>query len=159
MDKSLAQRIIKTRSSLGWTQNELAQASGVAAAQISRYEQGRSQPRTEVISKLANALNVKFEWLLKGEGEIDANLPMQDLPRPNGWAVEALELPQETIEDLQRFAKENGITTEAMLSKVILSGLKAWRDEHLPDEPKLASIEKRLARIEAAVGVKKLRDH
>lgn len=66
MDNELATRLIKARSDKGWSQADLANESGVAAAQISRYEQGRSRPRPEVLSKLAKAMGVDFSWLSMG---------------------------------------------------------------------------------------------
>ena len=65
----LAKRLIAARSKQGLSQQALADASGVAAAQISRYESSRSAPRPEVTAKLAKALGVSFEWLLEGHGE------------------------------------------------------------------------------------------
>jgi len=66
MDNELATRLIKARSDKGWSQADLANESGVAAAQISRYEQGRSKPRPEVLAKLARAMGVDFNWLSLG---------------------------------------------------------------------------------------------
>lgn len=66
MDNTLASRLVQARSQRGQSQMELATSSGVAAAQISRYESGRSKPRTEVVARLAKALDVSFEWLLNG---------------------------------------------------------------------------------------------
>jgi len=69
MDDTLANRLVQARSLRGWSQMDLASSSGVAAAQISRYESGRSKPRTEIVARLAKALEVHFEWLLSGSEE------------------------------------------------------------------------------------------
>lgn len=63
------QRLISARSIKGLSQQALAEASGVAAAQVSRYESGKSFPRPEVVAKLSRALVVDFDWLLKGIGK------------------------------------------------------------------------------------------
>ena len=159
MDTPLAQRITKARSSLGWSQAELAQASGIAAAQISRYEQGRSHPRPEAIGKLAKALNVQFEWLLTGEGPMDANLPVQEMSAPKDWVIESIDLPDESRQKLERLAQLSGVTVEAMIYKIILQGLQEAEPVANPRDPGLKDIEKRLARIEAAISPKKIRAH
>lgn len=64
----LSERLIKARSERGWSQQTLANTSGIAPAQISRYELGSSSPRSEVVMRLAKALGVSYEWLRDGGG-------------------------------------------------------------------------------------------
>ena len=72
---NFADRLIRSRSQHGWSQLELSKASGVAAAQISRYEQGNNTPRPQVVAKLAAALKVSFDWLLSGAAKDAADVP------------------------------------------------------------------------------------
>jgi len=67
--EDFARRLVAARSAKGWSQQVLADASAVAAAQISRYESGRSNPRPALVARLSNALEVPFEWLLEGRGQ------------------------------------------------------------------------------------------
>ena len=67
-DNSLAMRMIERRAELGLSQEQLAEATGIASTQISRYESGKHKPRGKAIIKLAHALNVNFSWLLFGDG-------------------------------------------------------------------------------------------
>ena len=64
----LSERLIKARSERGWSQQDLANSSGIAPAQISRYEVGSNRPRSVVVMRLAKALGVSYEWLQDGDG-------------------------------------------------------------------------------------------
>lgn len=112
----LAQRLIEARSRKGWSQADLATFSGVAAAQISRYESARSVPRSEVAGKLAGALGVSFNWLLWGreldEPSTSYELELELTPEEHDLltkAAAALELDEEEAvkhffnEAMQRF--------------------------------------------------------
>ena len=50
----------------GLTQEQLAKSAGVTQAQISYYERGLNVPNVDVALKLARALGVKVEDLMKG---------------------------------------------------------------------------------------------
>ena len=60
----LAERIKQLRKEKGWSQDELAQHSGVDGRQISRYENGRITPSVDVVIKLAKTLGVSTDYLL-----------------------------------------------------------------------------------------------
>jgi transcriptional regulator with XRE-family HTH domain len=142
MDENLSFRLIKARSAMGWSQQGLAEVSGVAAAQISRYESGRSAPRSEVVAKLARALGVQFEWLANGVGPLDTGA---DVPKyPEGTSVFPLDIPPEHYEAIEKFAKEEGLTMEMALRKLVLDGLE--RRTSARDE--LDGIRRRLDKLE-----------
>lgn len=61
----LAANVIAARHRLGMTQAELAQASGIAQQQISRIEQGTRDARLDTLVRLAQALQVDADALLK----------------------------------------------------------------------------------------------
>lgn len=94
-------RLVKARSTKGWSQLDLSNVSGVAAAQISRYEQGTNTPRPQVIARLANALGVSFPWLLSGAGGATE-------PSRAGKTVIHIELPTGLVQQLQDAASQNG---------------------------------------------------
>lgn len=54
----------------GWTQGQLAESAGVTQAQISLYESGAHLPSIDVAVKMARALGVTAEDLMKG-GEVN----------------------------------------------------------------------------------------
>lgn len=53
----------------GWNQQDLANASGVSQANISRYIRGKQKPGIEILSKIAHALGIKITDL------VDENKP------------------------------------------------------------------------------------
>lgn len=63
---TLGQRLRHLRESQGLTLRQLAEKSGVNHASIGNIETGeRSDPRTSIMVKLAHALGVSVEELLK----------------------------------------------------------------------------------------------
>lgn len=60
-------RFKNARTSKHLTIHELADLSNVSASEISWIETGRTIPKTETLEKLAKALNIDINYLLKGE--------------------------------------------------------------------------------------------
>lgn len=73
----LPERIKFARGMYGWKQSDLAQASGVEQASISRYESGErvSGVSVDTILRLSKALRVSLVWLATGEGTVFGNGP------------------------------------------------------------------------------------
>ena len=111
VNSSVGQRLIKARSGHGWSQQELSEVSGVAAAQISRYESGRNTPRPEVIAKLAKAVAVRFEWLAYGEGHIEDGTEVPRYPSSKKVWLE-LEVDDELRNAVESFAEDEGVSYE-----------------------------------------------
>ena len=65
--QKLATELKILRGRKGWTQSQLATKSGVSVASIQFIEQNfdQRQPRVETLIKIANALEIKEEELLK----------------------------------------------------------------------------------------------
>ena len=60
------QRIKALRERKGWSQSELARRAGVTSQYIVQLESGaRKNPSLDVLRKLADALDVKVESLLR----------------------------------------------------------------------------------------------
>ena len=55
------------------TQKQLAQLSGIAEASICRYLRGDSEPRLDIIAKIANALDVSEAYLIGETNEKKAD--------------------------------------------------------------------------------------
>jgi transcriptional regulator with XRE-family HTH domain len=151
------ERLIKARSGLGWSQQDLAEASGVAAAQISRYEAGRSAPRPEVVARLAKALNVQFEWLASATPQIERGEPDRHLP--SGHVLEVVDIPAAVLQTVQREADRLGITLEMMVKEIIMEGVVSRVSERRKLDPaflkpllsdsRLKELEERIAALEA----------
>jgi ribosome-binding protein aMBF1 (putative translation factor) len=62
-------RVLQQRLASGLTQQQLASASGIAQADISRIERGQSNPTTETLDALAGPLGVSLDLVPGGERE------------------------------------------------------------------------------------------
>jgi len=69
--KRIGRRIKSARENRGMTQTALAQAMGVADAQVSRWENGRVVPQRRNLEAIANALGVRAETFLLDDDEED----------------------------------------------------------------------------------------
>jgi ribosome-binding protein aMBF1 (putative translation factor) len=63
----LGSRVLQQRLAAGLTQQQLASASGVAQADISRIERGQSNPTAETLEALAGPLGVTLDFVPAGE--------------------------------------------------------------------------------------------
>jgi len=57
-------RIRQIRESLGWTQDDLAEALDVGVLQINRYENDKSKPSADALSRLAMVFGCSADYLL-----------------------------------------------------------------------------------------------
>ena len=64
----LASRIVEIRKSLKWTQDDLAEKSGLSKGAVARIERGARIPRPSTLQVIAKALGVSSEVLQYGEG-------------------------------------------------------------------------------------------
>lgn len=134
MENELAHRLIKARSGHGWSQADLSEASGVAAAQISRYESGRAKPRPEVVAKLAKSLAVGFEWLAYGKGdmEFESEVPSYPASKKPVYMLDLGE-DEELRTLLDDLARHFGLTPQMMITKALLEAVERLKKEHPED--------------------------
>lgn len=71
MKTTLAERLKEARTLRGLTQKALADLVGVSQAAIQKIETGKASQTTKII-ELANALNVRPEWLSNGSDEMQS---------------------------------------------------------------------------------------
>ena len=67
MKDELGRRLESVLELKGWTQEGLAQRSGVPQSTISKVLAGKRSTRFEIIARLAYALDVSLDWLATGE--------------------------------------------------------------------------------------------
>ena len=60
----IAERITKARKELGLNQKELAKKANLTEANLSRYENGLREPKSAVLARLADALEVSTDYLV-----------------------------------------------------------------------------------------------
>lgn len=66
---TFSRRLRNARVLQGWTQKDLAVASGLSQSAIGNYESGqRAQPSSRALLRLTQALGVHPLWLSSGEG-------------------------------------------------------------------------------------------
>lgn len=64
------------------TQEDVAKIIGISRARYSHYENGRSEPDTDTLQKIADFYQVSIDWLLTGrESMVPRMIVTQNLPR------------------------------------------------------------------------------
>lgn len=120
MRRLLSENLRKARKTTGFTQDELAEASGLSLRMIQDIEGQNSWPSPDTIGKIAMAMDIEESSLF-----LDPNLK----PSP----MEALAVIEQSIRKLDIKPRKD--------SKIPLE-VKAWIDSHKIDEGKWAMIKK-----------------
>jgi transcriptional regulator with XRE-family HTH domain len=84
---SFAQRLKKARTDKRFSQTELARLVGIHYTQIGRYETKGAQPSADVLSKIANALEVSSDFLTNGTADDLADSSLTDKELLNQFKV------------------------------------------------------------------------
>ena len=69
---TVGSRVKFRRRQLKMTQKDVAEYVGVSASAVTQWENDATVPSSESLLKLASVLQSSPDWLLKGQGEIDA---------------------------------------------------------------------------------------
>ena len=75
---NIGERIRELRSARKLTQSELAEMVGLSYIQIGRYETQKSAPSSEVLPKLAQALDTSTDFLMMGSQDEAVNAQLAD---------------------------------------------------------------------------------
>lgn len=79
---AIGDRIKQLRTSKELTQTDLAKLVGLTYIQVGRYEKGKSNPSSDVLQKLAQALDTTTDYLMNGGTEqVEAQLSDRELLR------------------------------------------------------------------------------
>jgi transcriptional regulator with XRE-family HTH domain len=76
--QSFQSRLKEARIKKGLSQAELSKLVGAYVSNISRYERGEHYPATEMLSKLAEALDVTTDFLMSGSIDDKATNAISD---------------------------------------------------------------------------------
>ncbi|ACA88970.1 helix-turn-helix domain-containing protein [Shewanella woodyi] len=107
----LAEKIIRLRKQLGWSQEELAEKMAISRQSVSKWESANSIPDLNKIIKLADIFEVSTDFLLKDEYEANS---YNDEPKPSN-------LNQVSLEQATQYVNSK-IQEAALITKgVILS--------------------------------------
>ena len=127
----IGSNIRRLRIEKGMTQKELGERCGMFDSAIRRYENGRSVPTLKTIDKIADALDITREELLKMNSVIGVNirearkakgLTQDELAEKCGMkrqqigAIENNENGSATIKTIERIASGLDVTAEELLS-------------------------------------------
>ena len=75
---SIGRKIRELRKEKDWSQNELAKRARTRPHVISYYENDKSVPSVEGLTKLANAFGVPLDYLVNGSVSEKASAELQD---------------------------------------------------------------------------------
>jgi transcriptional regulator with XRE-family HTH domain len=81
INELIGERISQARTRRGWNQSELARRLEKPRQHLSQIEQGKQQPRAELLIEIATVLGVSTDYLL-GRVEDERQLVNQAAPAP-----------------------------------------------------------------------------
>lgn len=120
MSEAIGRRIVESRQKAGLSQTDLGLKTGIAQTQISRYESGRAVPRRAAMMRLAEALGVSPEWLMRGEAtswpapiSMPVSLAGDAIPRAE------LVIPPIYVDFVQGLAERLGISVPEAVVEII----------------------------------------
>ncbi|WP_274570652.1 helix-turn-helix domain-containing protein [Neisseria leonii] len=115
----IGNRIKLARKTAKRSQQWLADEIGVHQTSVTQWETGKTDPTTENLSRIAQVLDVSFEWLAKGTGEMGVVYQpvtiklAEPLPQYKSYSEEQLEflrlfdaLPKSKREILLTFMRD-----------------------------------------------------
>jgi transcriptional regulator with XRE-family HTH domain len=125
--KTFSQRVRLARMACGWTQKELASASGLTQSAIGNYESGqRIQPPGDALLRLAEALSVAPLWLSQGGGPMEAGNGIVQTPSKASKSAKShdgaeIVWPFESVsyERYERLSSANKQVLESLVSTFI----------------------------------------
>ncbi|MGL4914477.1 MAG: helix-turn-helix domain-containing protein [Romboutsia sp.] len=97
----IAQRISRARRDLNLKQKELAQKANITEASLSRYENGIREPKSAVLSRLSEALEVSTDYLLGITDE--KNYDNCDIANKSEKDIKNI------LEDAQKMLRQDGL--------------------------------------------------
>ncbi len=87
------EELTRLRSELGWSQQRLADESGVNKATINQIEKGRRSPNVETLEKLAAAMGREMgDFFPKGQASLFESPEQRRAPGPSPWTAYVNEL-------------------------------------------------------------------
>ncbi len=105
----LAEKIIKCRKQLGWSQEELAEKMNISRQSVSKWESANSIPDLNRIIKLAEIFDVTTDYLLKDE---------QEVSQPN-QETKVCNLKQVSMEQASEYVA-NKLKVSALVTKGVM---------------------------------------
>ena len=117
--KEFGRRLRATRSSLGYTQEQMAYALGINFARYNKYEIGRSEAPYDVLCRIAEVANVDLDYLIAGQ---------------NGRRGRRREVPADQLVELLQSVPVPAVIYDK--HRRLLAHNARWRDTFFPNSPK-----------------------
>ncbi len=76
--KGISENLKKVRNKKGISQDELSKMIDIHSVQLSRYERGQSVPSIDIVTKIADALEVTIDELVYGNENNKAEQTIKD---------------------------------------------------------------------------------
>lgn len=108
---TLGDRLRHARKSRGYTQDSLAKEIGVSRGVIFNLEKNKTGFQNIVIDAISHVLQIRREWLLNGEGKMDA---VPATAEEVGVLIELYEVAKNLSEDEMHYILE------------VIRSMKAW---------------------------------
>jgi len=102
-DELIGQRIRAARKERGFNQEELSLRLGIHRNSLLRYERGERGIDVDLLTRIADTLDVSFHWLVTGEGEME-RLP--DVPETERLPVRWIPLLGSVPAGFPRYSSE-----------------------------------------------------
>lgn len=112
----LADKIAHLRKKQGWSQEDLAQQTGVSRQAVSKWESSASVPDLDKLLKMSQLFGVSTDYLLKDEMEEEAPAPAERLEEETAPTV-SLEQAGDYMDLMKKYAPR----TAAAVGLLILS--------------------------------------
>lgn len=109
---NMGKRIREARKKKGLTQQQLADAIGVAKSTVTGYEKGNSNPSLDLVAKMIAVLSVDANYFFQDEGDFQAKVSYEEL---------------QFLEDLRSLPQKD--------RDVVYSIVKNFKDKMNPDTP------------------------
>ena len=101
-----SQRLIEAMNATHMKQADLARATGLSKGGISNYVMGRYEPKSDIISKLAKALNCSEMWLMGYDVPMERQQSTPDELKLTEGEKMLLDLFRQIPEDAQKMYLE-----------------------------------------------------
>ncbi|MBA4544480.1 helix-turn-helix transcriptional regulator [Thermoactinomyces daqus] len=102
------------------TQSDVAKALGITRSRYSHYENGRNEPDTEMLQKLADYYNVTVDYLLGNEETKNKNEP-----------IDLMKILQDRDND--ELPHIDGVPIDEETAKILYYQLKAFKEKLLEE--------------------------
>ena len=103
---TIAQRIRLARKECGLSQELLAERMRISRGACGHWERGKALPSTEHLAKLASILNVRLDWLMTGQGDMQSTHHIAESSSPAYSSVFDDKEVKEVAERYYRLSKK-----------------------------------------------------